>query len=144
LSGEATDAGREFASQLLSRERHLDDCVIWSGETTVSLGPKPGSGGRCQEFALACAMSLEAAGPVARGITVLAAGTDGRDGPTDAAGAIIDATTCEAMRRTGIDPAAALRAHDSYRALGAAGALLKTGPTGTNVNDLVIALLLQA
>ena len=141
LSGEASDAGREFASQLLTRERNNIECVIWSGETTVSLGRKPGRGGRCQEFALACAMSLEAAGSVARGIAVLAAGTDGRDGPTDAAGAIIDATTCAEMRRNGVDPVAALGAHDSYRALEGAGALLKTGPTGTNVNDLVIALL---
>lgn len=141
LSGEAAAAGGRFASQLLARERRSSDCIIWSGETTVTLGDTPGTGGRCQEFALACAMALEAAGSDARGITVLAAGTDGRDGPTDAAGAIIDSTTCVAMRRSGVDPVATLGAHDSYRALGAAGALLKTGPTGTNVNDLVIALL---
>jgi glycerate-2-kinase len=141
LSGEAAAAGRRFARQLLARDRRDGECIIWSGETTVTLGHNPGNGGRCQEFSLACAMSLEDAGSAARGITVLAAGTDGRDGPTDAAGAIVDSTTPGRIRLKGIDPASALRDHSSYDALDAAGALLKTGPTGTNVNDLVIALL---
>ena len=121
----------------------VSQCVIWTGETTVSLGASREPGGRCQEFALACAGTLENAGPLGSGITVLAAGTDGRDGPTDAAGAIVDALTWTAIRNSGIDPAVALRHHASYAALDAAGALLKTGPTGTNVNDLVVALLLN-
>jgi hydroxypyruvate reductase len=140
LSGEAATAGSGFANQLLAREHRSSDCIIWSGETTVTLGHKPGRGGRCQEFALACAMSLDAAGSVARGITVLAAGTDGRDGPTDAAGAIVDSTTPSRIRMNGTDPASALHDHSSYDALQSAEALLKTGPTGTNVNDMVIAL----
>ena len=70
----------------------------------------------------------------------LAAGTDGRDGPTDAAGGIVDASTVARIRRTGIDPRAALDDNDSYQALDAAGALLRTGATGTNVADVVVFL----
>lgn len=136
LSGDAATAGRQFVSTL---DRHANlHCVIWSGETTVTLGSTHGDGGRCQEFALACAIELEAVN--ARGITILAAGTDGRDGPTDAAGAIVDSQTCERMRARGVDPGEALRTHTSYDALSNADALMKTGPTGTNVNDVVISL----
>jgi hydroxypyruvate reductase len=141
LTGDAASAGKQFAQELVKRSRQGSQCIIWSGETTVSLGDSPEPGGRCQEFALACAGALERAGPDASGITVLAAGTDGRDGPTDAAGAIVDALTWSAIRHRGTDPAAALRHHASHHALEEAGALLKTGPTGTNVNDLVVALL---
>ena len=141
LSGNAATVGQEFARQLVTGRRQALQCIIWSGETTVTLQPNSGRGGRCQEFALACAAELEAAGPRAAGITVLVAGTDGRDGPTDAAGAIVDASTCATIRNHGIDPSVALRNHSSYDALNSAGALLKTGPTGTNVNDLVITLL---
>ena len=141
LTGEAATAGKRFAQDLITRERRIPEAIVWSGETTVTLGPTAGPGGRCQEFALACALALEGAGDAARGITVLAAGTDGRDGPTDAAGAIVDATTCRTIRSRVLDPEAALSDHASYHALELADALLKTGPSGTNVNDLVIALL---
>lgn len=146
LSGDAATMGARFAKQLMSpsRSRPGVECVIRSGETTVSLGASSGKGGRCQELALACAGELHSAGDKARGITVLAAGTDGRDGPTDAAGAIIDATTWSTVQRKGVDPAAALRDHAAYGALESADALLRTGSTGTNVNDVVIALLAQA
>jgi hydroxypyruvate reductase len=70
---------------------------------------------------------------------LLAAGTDGRDGPTDAAGALVDGTTWERIVAAGRDPAIDLQRHDSYAALDAAGALLKTGPSGTNVMDIAIA-----
>src|SRR5688572_11073977 len=141
LSGDATTKGRQFAADLLERERAGSECIIWSGETTVTLSANSGTGGRCQEFALAVAESLESTTAGAEGIAVLAAGTDGRDGPTDAAGAIIDANTFAEIRRRGIDPTIALRNHDSYPALDSIGALLMTGPTGTNVNDLVVALI---
>ena len=140
LSGDATTKGRQFAADLLERQRVGAECIIWTGEPTVTLDADSGTGGRCQEFALALAESLESAG-AAEGIAVLAAGTDGRDGPTDAAGAIVDSSTFAEIRRRGIDPAQALRNHDSYPALDSIGALLKTGPTGTNVNDLVVALI---
>jgi len=74
------------------------------------------------------------------GISLLAAGTDGRDGPTDAAGAIVDGTTWAAMTAAGRDPAADLARHDAYPALQAAGALFQPGLTGTNVMDVVIGL----
>ena len=140
LSGEAADAGRLFAELLLERQRSSPQVFIWSGEPTVTLGVHSGKGGRCQELALACAAALEAAGSAATGITVLAAGTDGRDGPSDAAGAIIDAQTFSEIRARGFHPDQALQRHDSYNALDSIGALLKTGPSGTNVNDLVIGL----
>ena len=137
LSGDAATAGRGFVATL---DRQVKShCVIWSGETTVTLGDSMGRGGRCQEFALSAAVQLEVTN--AKGITILAAGTDGRDGPTDSAGAIVDVKTCERVRAGGFDPVQALRAHASYDALNTGNALLKTGPTGTNVNDLVISIL---
>ena len=72
--------------------------------------------------------------------TLLAAGTDGRDGPTDAAGAVVDRDTWQRIIAAGRDPAADLSGHDAYPALDAAGALVRTGPTGTNVMDLAMAL----
>jgi hydroxypyruvate reductase len=91
-------------------------------------------GGRCQELALAAARGLAGrAGP-----TLLAAGTDGRDGPTDAAGAVVDGGTWAAIARAGRDPARDLAGHDAYAALDAAGVLLRPGLTGTNVMDIVI------
>jgi hydroxypyruvate reductase len=97
-------------------------------------------GGRSQELALAAAEVLASAGTRGSGVSLLAAGTDGRDGPTDAAGAIVDATTWAAVRRAGRDPARDLAAHDAYRALDAARALLRPGLTGTNVMDVAIGL----
>jgi hydroxypyruvate reductase len=140
LYGEAAIAGARIAQHVLGQRRGDSAvCTIWTGETTVMLDARSGEGGRCQELALACAIALEQDGT--GGITVLAAGTDGRDGPTDAAGAIVDGSTCARARDQGIDPSTALLRHDSYNALEAAGALFKTGSTGTNVNDIVISVL---
>ena len=88
---------------------------------------------------LAAAIELAKAGPEANGITLLAAGTDGRDGPTDAAGAIVNSHTVARMIEAGISPAVALDQHGSYKALQKADALLRTGLTGTNVGDVIIA-----
>jgi hydroxypyruvate reductase len=88
-------------------------------------------------LALAAARMLSAAEP---GVALLAAGTDGRDGPTDAAGAIVDGRTWKAVTQAGRDPGRDLEAHDAYRALDAAGALLRPGLTGTNVMDVVIGI----
>jgi hydroxypyruvate reductase len=102
----------------------------------VTLGENPtGLGGRSQELALAAARALESA---PNEIALLAAGTDGRDGPTDAAGAIVDGRTWTGIRTRGRDPARDLAAHDAYPALDSVGALLKPGLTGTNVMDIVI------
>jgi hydroxypyruvate reductase len=169
IVGEAAARGEELARSLLAlREmtpRGERRCLVWGGETTVKLGKplavgarhavalagpngalavaqaEPPLGGRCQEFALAAARVLGAAGDHAAGITILAAGTDGRDGPTDAAGAVVDASTWAAIRAAGFNPDDALATHSSYAALDAANALLKPGPTGTNVMDIVIGLV---
>ena len=144
LAGEAWATGASVAAMLVQHCGRRDipqpaapsRCLIWGGETTVTLGDAPpGLGGRCQELALAAARSLDGAPP---GLALLAAGTDGRDGPTDAAGAIVDAGTWRAALAAGRDPARDLAAHDAYRSLEAAGALLKVGLTGTNVMDVVI------
>jgi glycerate 2-kinase len=147
LAGEASIAGVRIASELLARRRlargeYRSRCVLWGGETTVTLGQTTsGLGGRSQELALAAARSLADAGETASGLALLAAGTDGRDGPTDAAGAIVDGLTWTAASANGRDPAADLAAHDAYRSLDAAGALLRTGYTGTNVMDVVFGLI---
>jgi hydroxypyruvate reductase len=107
----------------------------------VTLGSQPaGLGGRCQELALAAARALAGAPP---SLALLAAGTDGRDGPTDAAGAIVDGSTWGAISAAGREPGRDLHAHDAYRALDAAGALLRPGLTGTNVMDVVIGVCLE-
>ena len=119
--------------------------MLWGGETTVtvttSAGASPSGGGRCQELALAAARILYEAGDAGRGITLLAAGTDGRDGATDAAGAVVDGTTWESIAAAGRDPSHALAAHESYGALRVADALIARRHTGTNVNDVVIGLV---
>lgn len=140
LRGEAAHAGARVAAAALALPR--GGVALWGGETTVTLGDQQGNGGRCQELALAAAIALGEAGSQATGVTILAAGTDGRDGPTDAAGAIIDGQTVARMTEARVDPRGALSRHNSYEALHQAGALLKTGLTGTNVADLVVAVRL--
>jgi hydroxypyruvate reductase len=95
-----------------------------------------GSGGRSQELALAAALALANA----EGVVLGAVGTDGVDGASPAAGAIIDGSTIKRMRALGIDPQRALALNDSYPALAAVGDSVITGPTGTNVMDLVVVL----
>jgi glycerate-2-kinase len=149
LAGEASASGERIARALLAlrarqrRERApATTCLLWGGETTVTLGNGlVGEGGRSQELALAAARVLGDAGAAAHGIALLAAGTDGRDGPTDAAGAMVGGQTWDAIARAGGNPGAALARHDAYAALARAGALVRTGPTGTNVMDVVIAVV---
>lgn len=111
-------------------------CVIAGGETTVVLGANPGKGGRNQE--LATWLALELAGR--RDVVALSAGTDGNDGPTDAAGAVVDGETVAVMRAAGMDAQAYCRDHNVYPLLDAVGALIRTGPTNTNVMDLQVVL----
>ena len=148
LDGEAARVGESIARTLLNAAAHgaNNACFAWGGETTVTLGTSNGGtacGGRCQELALAAARVLYQAGADAVGIALLAAGTDGRDGATDAAGAIVDHTTWTAVADGGRDPANALAAHESYKALRAASALIPRRDTGTNVNDVVIGVILR-
>jgi hydroxypyruvate reductase len=114
-------------------------CILSGGETTVTLKGK-GKGGRNQEFVLAAA--LEIAGR--EEIVVLSAGTDGTDGPTDAAGALADGGTYKRAKAVGLDPWAFLKENDSYPFFEKLGDLLITGPTGTNVMDLHIMLVQKA
>jgi hydroxypyruvate reductase len=108
-------------------------CLILGGETTVTLGSEAGQGGRNQELALAAAIAL-AGNP---SITVVSLATDGTDGPTDSAGGIGDGSTVARGRDQGLDAEAYLRSHNAYPYLHATQDLLLTGPTQTNVNDLV-------
>ena len=141
LTDRLTCEAREAGSFLASVARtHANDgknlAFLAGGETVVHLTGS-GKGGRNQELALAAALGIEGLSNA----LILSAGSDGTDGPTDAAGGIVDGGTAEAMRLRGVDPAQALRDNDSYRALQAADALLITGPTGTNVNDVSLILL---
>jgi len=111
-------------------------CILSGGETTVTI-KGDGLGGRCQEFSLAAAMDIAESD----GIVVLCGGTDGTDGPTDAAGAIADAYTCKKALSLGLDPKKYLADNDSYHFFEKLGDLLKTGPTNTNVMDLRIMLV---
>ena len=131
LQGEA----REVARDLVARARCSVSpaCVIAAGETTVTVRGR-GRGGRCQEFALAAALELRSDETLA----VLAAGTDGTDGPTDAAGALVDALTAHRDPATERRARAALDDNDSYGFLAAAGDLLVTGPTNTNLLDVYL------
>jgi glycerate-2-kinase len=147
LAGEAARAGEAIARELLALRARgaVAHCTIWGGETTVTLAgndsARPSGGGRCQELALAAARVIHEAGDAAAGITVLAAGTDGRDGATEAAGAIVDAHTWIDIVTAGRDPAQALASHESNGALNAANALIPRRVTGTNVNDVVIGVV---
>jgi len=133
LQGEARDVARE----LVGRARALPPptCLIAGGETTVTVRGR-GRGGRCQEFALAAALELRPED----GVVVLAAGTDGTDGPTDAAGGVADAGTLARGQRAGRAARAALDDNDAYTFLSAAGDLVVSGPTNTNLLDLYVLL----
>ncbi len=114
-------------------------CILLGGETTVALGANPGKGGRNQEFVLAMLDKLGESGMT--GVTVLSAGTDGEDGPTDAAGAVATRETLSAARRLGLSTATHLARHDAYAYFDATGGLIRTGLTGTNVMDVRIVLV---
>jgi len=134
LTGDAAEAGRMVAARLRAAPRDRPVAVIGGGETTVRVRPG-GRGGRSQQLALAAGIALAGETGV-----VLAAGTDGVDGPTAAAGACVDGDSAARARTFGFDPERALEATDSNPLLAATGDLLVTGPTGTNVADVVVAL----
>ncbi len=137
LCCEAREAGSFLASILRSHgdaDRSL--AFVAGGETVVRL-TGGGLGGRNQELALAAAPGIEGLS----GAAVFSFGSDGTDGPTDAAGGYVDHSTAAALREAGIDIHKVLRENDSYHALQAVGGLILTGPTGTNVNDAAVALL---
>lgn len=131
LDGDAAAAGRRIADQL---QAGAPGVYVWGGETTVQLPERPGQGGRCQQLALVAAERLAGNSSVA----LLAAGSDGSDGPGDAAGACVDGATAQRGRDYGFDVRDSLARADAGRFLEATGDLIDTGPTGTNVTDLVI------
>jgi hydroxypyruvate reductase len=133
LDGDAATAGRCLASILATEDPAVH---VWGGETTVRLPPHPGRGGRNQHLALAAALSLQGR----EDLYLLAAGTDGTDGPTDDAGALVDGYTIERAAVHGLDATEHLNRADSGTLLECAGDLIHTGPTGTNVMDLVLGL----
>ena len=139
LRGEARECARSFCARLRKAAEALSPghavAMIAGGETTVNVHGG-GKGGRNQEFALAAAVELAGEGAMA----VLAAGTDGIDGPTDAAGAYADGTTVARASSLGLDPGAHLENNDAYPFFEALGDLVVTGSTGTNVADLAIGL----
>ena len=141
IEGEA----REVARRLVALGRDIaagrgpvrpPACIIAAGETTVTVRGD-GLGGRAQEMALAASLQLEGLD----NLVLLAAGTDGTDGPTPAAGGIADSGTAQRARRAGVDPATALANNDAYHALKAARDLVVTGPTNTNLLDLYLVVV---
>ncbi len=141
LSGEAREVGRVLAA--VGREVNAGGrpvaapaCIVAAGETTVTVRGG-GRGGRNQEVALGAAHALGGT----RGILVASMGTDGVDGPTDAAGAVADGTTLARGRRLGLDAGRALADNDAYPFFRALGDLIVTGPTGTNVMDVALVMV---
>jgi len=141
VEGEAREVAKVAAALAKGVRAHGDPlpppaCLVWGGETTVTIRGE-GRGGRNQELALAAALQLSGWS----GVLVMALATDGTDGPTDAAGAVITGDTVARAHALGLDPLAALAANDSYPFFDALADLIRTGPTGTNVNDLLFVLV---
>ena len=140
VEGEAREVGaalgRRAKEAREGRYGPLPVCLLQGGETTVTVRGA-GKGGRNQEVALGAALEIDGL-PDA---LIVSAGTDGTDGPTDAAGAVADGTTLRRAQAQGLDPRAALARNDAYPFFAALGDLLITGPTLTNVNDLMLALI---
>ena len=138
VEGEAREVAHvaaALAKELVSYDRPVPRpaCLVWGGETIVRVRGK-GKGGRNQELALAAAMAMEGL----PGIVLLALGTDGTDGPTDAAGAVATGETIVRARSLGLEPEIYLDQNNSYVFFDMLGDLIRTGPTGTNVNDLLM------
>ena len=137
LCGEASDTGRELAGKLKKYTGSGQKIALLAGGETVVHLKGNGKGGRNQELALAAAQVLEGLPNAA----LISVGSDGTDGPTDAAGGYADGDTVAQLKEKGMDIRAYLENNDAYHALGAIGNLIFTGPTGTNVNDVTIGLV---
>jgi len=135
VTGEARGVGKRLTDLARSGPGDGAWAVVAGGETTVTVRG-PGKGGRNQELALSAAIALRDTSRT----TLLSFATDGIDGTTDAAGAIADSTTYERARNRGLDPVRFLDANDSHTFFEALGDLVVTGPTGTNVNDVIVVL----
>jgi hydroxypyruvate reductase len=142
IEGEAREVGKVLAAlgkevQASGNPLPTPACLILGGETTVTLNESPGKGGRNQELALAAALALSGA----TGIHVASLATDGTDGPTDGAGGLVDGTTLSRGQALGLNAETHLLGHDAYSYLEAVYDLLLTGPTQTNVNDLMLVVV---
>ena len=142
ITGDAAAAGAAFAARAIAAARRIGGAVVIAGgETTVAVRGA-GTGGRNQEFALGAAMALSRTTfDRAAAASIAAFGTDGIDGNSTAAGAIVDAGTIARAQEAGLDPRAVLAANDSHSLFAHLGALIETGPTGTNVGDLFVAII---
>jgi hydroxypyruvate reductase len=136
LQGEARDVGERFARLLIEKVGHGPKCYVVGGETTVTVRGD-GKGGRNQEAALAAAIAIDDRPNIA----LAAFATDGVDGPTDAAGAVVTGDTVKRAGLLGLDPWHYLEDNNAYSFFSALGDLIITGPTGTNVNDLLFGLV---
>lgn len=138
LCGEASDAGIQLAQFVKSKRKQTEKlCLLFGGETTVTVRGK-GLGGRNQELVLSALIDLE---NVKNNFVLASCGTDGKDGPTDAAGALIDETTWQKVKELNLSPKKFLVNNDSYNFFKQIDSLIKTGPTKTNVMDIQVILL---
>jgi hydroxypyruvate reductase len=140
LKGESREVAKVLAALLLEMRRSGHPlsppaCLLLGGETTVTVRGK-GKGGRSQELVLAGAIAIASG----RDLVIWSAGTDGTDGPTDAAGAVADGDTWARAKEVGLDPLRALEENDAYHVFEGLGDLIKTGPTLTNVMDVILLL----
>ena len=135
VRGEARDVGKRLAALARTTPGSGRWAAVWGGETTVTVRGD-GTGGRNQELALSAAIELRGTS----GIMVASFGTDGVDGPTDAAGALADSSSFDRAKAMGLDPNALLENNDSHSFFRSLGDLVVTGPTGTNVNDVMLAI----
>lgn len=140
LQGEARDSASYFAKEAIkqNKENDVPFCLLAGGETTVTIKNGCGKGGRNQEFSLSAAQVIEGM----QNIVIASCATDGNDGPTDAAGAIVDGSTIKRSKQLGLNPKEALVKHNAYPFFERLNDLLITGPTNTNVADIQIALVL--
>lgn len=132
IQGEAKEAGKFYAAIL--RDMKPSSAIVAGGETTVTITGKAGKGGRNQELVLSASLGIVGTG----GAVIASMGTDGVDGPTDAAGAISDWNTIQRSKKKKLDARSLLRSHSSHSFFKELGDLIITGPTGTNVNDITV------
>lgn len=141
LQGEARDKARELVSQVRQYDGPRPACLLLGGETTVTIN-NPGKGGRNQEFALAALLALQEAFPDGDNMPVLlSAGTDGTDGPTNAAGAVVDKGVMQLAAKRDLSPEKFLEQNDSWNFFHQADGHIITGPTHTNVMDIIVVLI---
>jgi glycerate 2-kinase len=141
LKGEARDKAKELVAQIQQYEGPRPACLLLGGETTVTIR-NPGKGGRNQHFALAAMMALQQAFPDSNQMPVLlSAGTDGTDGPTDAAGAVVDKGVLQLAAQRALLPENFLEQNDSWNFFHQTGGHVITGPTQTNVMDIIVVLI---